>query len=213
MSHSRLKTRPDFYTNAGLMVYYYRINTNKPPFDEWRVELATAIAASSRRHAVAATHVAEQATPDPGLEKLGRSLDLPPWKKGRYGTAIGRAVHAVLQTADLRSGSDVADMAAAQAQAEGVAGHEDVVEALARAALGSETVAAAAAGEHWRELYVAAPFGDRLLEGYIDLLYELGDDLVVVDYKTDAWESEADLSAKINTCSSPQNFAAKVQNW
>jgi ATP-dependent helicase/nuclease subunit A len=167
------------------------------PFDEWRVELATAIAASSRRHAVAATHVAEQATPDPGLEKLGRSLDLPPWKKGRYGTAIGRAVHAVLQTVDLRSGSDVADMAAAQAQAEGVAGHEDIVEALARAALGSETVAAAAAGEHWRELYVAAPLGDRLLEGYIDLLYELGDDLVVVDYKTDAWESEADLSAKV----------------
>ena len=38
---------------------------------------------------------------------------------------------------------------------------------------------------HWRELYVAAPVGDRLLEGYVDLLYRDRDGLVVVDYKTD----------------------------
>ena len=35
---------------------------------------------------------------DPGLAKGPRDLELPPWNKGRYGTALGRAVHAVLQT-------------------------------------------------------------------------------------------------------------------
>ena len=35
---------------------------------------------------------------DPGLHKRPRDLDLPPWQKGRYGSAVGRAVHGVLQT-------------------------------------------------------------------------------------------------------------------
>ena len=41
---------------------------------------------------------------DPGLAKDGRDLELPPWNKGRYGTAIGRAVHATLQTIELATG-------------------------------------------------------------------------------------------------------------
>ena len=41
---------------------------------------------------------------DPGLAKDARDLELPPWNKGRYGTAVGRAVHAVLQTVDLVTG-------------------------------------------------------------------------------------------------------------
>ena len=46
-----------------------------------------------------------------------------------------------------------------------------------------------AASRRWRELYVAAPVGERghLVEGYIDLLFENANgELVVVDYKTDA---------------------------
>ena len=46
---------------------------------------------------------------DPGLAKDGRDLELPPWNKGRYGTAIGRAVHAVLQTVDLATGAGLAE--------------------------------------------------------------------------------------------------------
>ena len=37
----------------------------------------------------------------PGLRKDAVDLDLPPWQSGRYGTAVGRAVHGVLQYADL----------------------------------------------------------------------------------------------------------------
>ena len=29
--------------------------------------------------------------PDPGLQKRPQDLDLPPWLKGRYGTAVGRS--------------------------------------------------------------------------------------------------------------------------
>jgi ATP-dependent helicase/nuclease subunit A len=42
-----------------------------------------------------------EADTDPGLDKGAVDLDLPPWQRGRYGTAVGRAVHAVLQYCDL----------------------------------------------------------------------------------------------------------------
>jgi ATP-dependent helicase/nuclease subunit A len=60
-----------------------------------------------------------------------------------------------------------------------------VVTAVA-VALGCPIVRTAAAGPHWRELFVAAPLGDRLLEGYVDLLVRTEAGLAVVDYKTDA---------------------------
>ena len=78
---------------------------------------------------------------------------------------------------------------AAQAAAEGVLGKESVIEALAQAAIDSDIVKTAATHRHWREVYVGIPYGDGVLEGYIDLLYEDDDGLVVVDYKTDAWRS------------------------
>jgi ATP-dependent exoDNAse (exonuclease V) beta subunit len=134
---------------------------------------------------------------DPGLAKQPRDLELPPWNKGRYGTAVGRAVHGVLQAVDLATGEGIAAVAAAQAAAEGVPGRQAVVEALARSALASATVRAAAGSPHWRELYVAAPVGDVLVEGYIDLLYRGPDGLVVVDHKTDQVAGEADTDAKV----------------
>ena len=47
--------------------------------------------------------------------------------------------------------------------------------------------------EHWREVFVATPVGDTLLEGYVDLLFRDDDGLVVVDYKTDQPRDDADL--------------------
>jgi oligopeptide transport system substrate-binding protein len=40
----QLKNRPDFYQNPGLIVYYYRVNTRVPPFDDWRVRKAISLA-------------------------------------------------------------------------------------------------------------------------------------------------------------------------
>jgi ATP-dependent exoDNAse (exonuclease V) beta subunit len=136
----------------------------------------------------AATAIAKEAAAarDPGLAKDGRDLELPPWNKGRYGTAVGRAVHAVLQTIDLATGDGIVETASAQAAAEGVIGREQQIVALVRAALASATVREAVANPFWRETYVATPVGDRTLEGYVDLIYRTPDGLVVVDYKTDA---------------------------
>jgi ATP-dependent exoDNAse (exonuclease V) beta subunit len=135
--------------------------------------------------------------PDPGLEKRPRDLDLPPWLKGRYGTAVGRAVHGVLQTIDLGTGAGLDAAVVAQCEAEAVVTRADDVRALVAAALRSPSVVEAAAGDHWREVYACAPVDGRLLEGYVDLLYRGPDGLVVVDYKTAATADRAELARRV----------------
>ncbi len=175
--------------------------------DTWGAERSRALAAASVRSATSATRIAH-ATPlapvasspgstpdgiaaaaDPGLAKDGVDLDLPPWQRGRYGTAIGRAVHAVLQDADLVDGADIDGLAAAQCAAEGIFGFEARVAALSRSALGAPIVRLAADGApHWRELFVVVELGSTVLEGYVDLLVRTTEGLVIVDYKTDQWQ-------------------------
>ena len=72
-----------------------------------------------------------------------------------------------------------------------------MIAAMARSALASETVQLAAKERYHREIYVAAPVADRVIEGYIDLLIETPDGLVIVDYKTDTVRSEAEVDAKL----------------
>jgi ATP-dependent exoDNAse (exonuclease V) beta subunit len=175
-----------------------------PPPDRaaWAAARDRAFAHGRQRRFVAATTLARRADaasePDPGLAKDGRDLELPPWNKGRYGTAIGRAVHAVLQTIDLVTGAGLDDAAAAQAAAEGVLGQEATIAALARAALRSPTVQRASTRPHWRETYVAVPVEGLTLEGYVDLVVRDERGLVVVDYKTDAVGDEADLARRMD---------------
>ncbi|MFT7649901.1 MAG: ATP-dependent helicase/nuclease subunit A, partial [Candidatus Poriferisodalaceae bacterium] len=179
-----------------------------PERTAWRAERDRALIAGSRQRSLSATSIAahahilesEPAATDPGLQKQGRDLDLPPWMKGRYGTAVGRAVHAVLQTVDLATGAGLAQAARAQAAAEGVVHAESTIAALARSALDSPTVTEAAGSRYWRETYVAVPAGDSTIEGYIDLLYEdpATGDLVVVDHKTDAVPTDEAIQYKID---------------
>ncbi len=173
-----------------------------PDLDDWRRARDEAVAVSAIPTTVAATALTDDGRPDvvadPGLHKRPRDLDLPPWQKGRYGTAIGRAVHAVMQTIDLATGAGKQEAVAAQAAAEGVIGHEPRVAALVDAALASPAVAEAAGSAHWRELYVGVPLeGGRTLEGYVDLLYRREEGLVVVDYKTGPAGLDADLDALV----------------
>jgi len=174
-----------------------------PPLAAWAAERSAALLRASRPTAVAATALTDEGTPDnddepdPGLEKRPRDLDLPPWLKGRYGTAVGRAVHAVLQTVDLATGAGLDDALAAQCEAEAVPDRLDDVSRLVRAALGSPSVVEAAPGPHWREVYVCTPIDDRLLEGYIDLLYRTPEGLVVVDHKTAATSDPDELDRRV----------------
>ena len=141
---------------------------------------------------------AERGAPDPGLDKDVIDEDAPVWRRGRYGTALGRAVHAVLQTASFDApGETLAPSARRYAAAEGIDHLADDVAALARNALGSSTLSEAARQRHWRELYAGAEVEGRFLEGFIDLLYEAPDgSFVVVDYKTHASDERPDLRQK-----------------
>ena len=173
---------------------------------EWAAERARVLRRASRRTGIAATRLSEELTAvddrdavdDPGLDKRPVNVESPPWQRGRYGTSIGRAVHGVLQFCDLATGADIDNLARAQCAAEGVMGLEDQVAALARSALAAPVVRSVVAGaEHWRELFVAAPVGDRVLEGYVDLLVRTPDGLVIVDYKTDQWSGPVQTAERI----------------
>jgi ATP-dependent exoDNAse (exonuclease V) beta subunit len=139
--------------------------------------------------AASVTEVAETAVEEvaAGLAKGARDIEQPAWAKGRYGSAVGRAVHGVLQSIDLRTGAGLDDAVAAQCLAEGVVEFADLVTALVRSALAHEIVQRAAAREHWREPYLGTVQDDgTVLEGFADLIYREDDgSLVIVDYKTD----------------------------
>ena len=114
-------------------------------------------------------------------------------RRGRYGTALGSAVHAALQSIDIADASSpnsrtVRALADVCARDHGVSRHSSEVVRRVEAALASPTVTAAARGRFWQEVFVSAPLPDGLvLEGFIDLLYETPQGrLVVVDFKTDA---------------------------
>jgi ATP-dependent helicase/nuclease subunit A len=175
-----------------------------PPADfveRWERARDEAVADRGRFPSLAATEVARRlagvdaAAEEP--EKDEPEADAPPWQRGRVGTAFGRAVHAVLQTVDLRTGEGADGAARAQAAAEGIPGRADEVAHAVRAALRSPAAREAAGARSWREVYVAADVEGTVVEGFVDLLYEADDGLVVVDWKTDAVRSAADVDAAV----------------
>jgi ATP-dependent helicase/nuclease subunit A len=177
-----------------------------PDHAEWATERALVLERASRRTGIAATRLSEEVqalaeremTDDAGLDKRPVNVELPPWQRGRYGTSIGRAVHGVLQFCDLTSGDDIDTLARSQCAAEGVIGLETRVASLARSALLAPIVRSAAQGaDHWRELFIAAPVGDRVLEGYVDLLVRTSGGLMIVDYKTDQWSGGTQVAERI----------------
>ena len=200
-----------------------------PGRDEWQAELADCLRRAAIPAAVSPTRLARmpaQGAPrggfwagaavessrasqagasEPGIdhaEPVGGVGRPPGSRSGRayYGTAVGKAVHAVLQEVDLATGEDLEAQARHHASAEGVFHLVALVEDLARSALESETAKQAAASRHWREVFVAAPVVDGcgiLVEGYIDLMYRSRGGLVVVDWKTDAVESAEDVASRM----------------
>ena len=173
----------------------------------WAAERRRVVATASRRSGIAATRLAAELHPhdqplgpsdDAGLDKQPVNVELPPWQRGRYGTSVGRAVHGVLQFCDLGDGHDIDTLARSQCAAEGVIGLEPRVAGLARSALHTPIVRSVVGGfPHWRELFVAATVGDRVLEGYVDLLVRTPDGLVIVDYKTDQWSGPSQTAERL----------------
>lgn len=134
---------------------------------------------------------------DGAVEDLDDGADDPTgsqsrtWRQGRAGTTFGRAVHGTLQLVDLSEPGDVDAVAASQAEAEQIAHAADQIAVTVRNALASPVLLEAASRPHWKEMYVAAPMGEVLVEGYVDLLVDDGDGgFRVVDYKTDRVERD-----------------------
>ncbi len=142
-------------------------------------------------------------------EALGADAGGAGRRRGRGGTQLGRAVHAVLQSvgqdvarriadgtphgADL---SELRELAAAQAGSEGIGARAGEVEDLVASALSSPTVKAAFdSGSPRREVYVATMVGGVVLDGYVDICFEDDGGLVVIDYKTDSVRDQADVLA------------------
>ena len=179
---------------------------------EWAEERKRVYRLRSRPYSVAVTRLAEkskkadQADKADQVDEAKQEQDFPdePWKRGRAGTSIGRAVHAVLQTVDIETGHGLEDIAKAQAAAEGVPDRAAEIARLAGHALSSAIVKRALASRGWwREPPVAGPAPPEInapgvdspgiVEGFIDLLFEEEDGFVIVDYKTDALRSVDDI--------------------
>jgi ATP-dependent exoDNAse (exonuclease V) beta subunit len=133
--------------------------------------------------------------PVPALAVAARGA--PPWAfapGGRGGRDFGSLVHRLLEWTpfDEASREGVEAMAAALAPALGL--DPDAAGRAADAALRALALPvmerARRSARLWRELRLWFTEGDELVEGVVDLVFEEGGELVVVDYKTDSIAAE-----------------------
>ncbi len=178
----------------------------------WESDRARMLAALRRRPVTTATAVARHGTTRPGAlvpagavtpDPSGRPLVEP--ERAELGRRMGQSVHAALADLDPVTGHDAGgrpadEVARARAFAHGVADHASEVATMVQRALMSPTVTYGASRRHWREVSVTAPLADGgVLEGFVDLLFEDDDGLVVVDYKTDHIRDRGALAAAVAT--------------
>ena len=101
-----------------------QVGSSEPDIDtpamrrQWQDARREVYAARSLPASTAATTLAKEAKDEQDVQD-------EPWRRGRAGTSIGRAVHAVLQVVNLKTGDGLADIASAQAAAEGLPGRAD----------------------------------------------------------------------------------------
>lgn len=127
----------------------------------------------------------------------------------RSGATLGSAVHRALEILDLTAVTDqAADQATTAACAElGVLRLAGEVRSRVQSALTAQIVQLAATHRHWKEVPIIAELGGRVVEGFIDLVVDTDDGLVVVDYKTDSVASQADIQTKT------QHYAPQIRAY
>ncbi len=123
----------------------------------------------------------------------------PPRPVARSGATLGSAVHRALEILDLTAATEEAvERAVAAACAElGATRLAREVRNRVASALIAPMVQQAVTHRHWKEVPIIAEIDGRIVEGFIDLVVETPDGLVVVDYKTDAARSESEQAAKV----------------
>ena len=182
---------------------------------QWSSERTLLLGALRRKPVTSAGALSE--TPggpasDPGTAAIdpGWPAEAAVWRSTDVPLQIGRAVHSVLATVSLSTGCDPVgrpadELSRSRAFSHGIGEHGELVSSMVGAALASPVVRRAASRRHWRELYVATPLdmdgpstpsrAQGLLEGFVDLLFEDEDGLVIVDYKTDRIPSSGAVQA------------------
>ena len=161
--------------------------------EEWLERRSAVIQVASKPASIAATTLAH-------VKKEEADGGETSYRRGRGGTNLGRAVHSVLQTVDLESGEGIEEISRAQAAVEGMPQRWKEIADLARRAVDSEVVRrAVSTGRYYREVFVSAPVEGTLVEGFVDLLFEEGDGLVIVDYKTDSLNNEEDIQQSMGS--------------
>ena len=165
-----------------------------------QVQLVEAVERTRSRSATDLARSAGEADRSGRDHASGRDETASTAASSGVGAAFGTAVHAVLEELDLADPGHLDRQARLAALGAGIPDQAEAVAARARAALASPTLRDAASRPHHRELYVAAPIGSGVVEGFIDLCVETEDGLLVVDYKTDhlGHPRDASVAAKLN---------------
>ncbi len=125
---------------------------------------------------------------DPGNRKEPGPNDRPSRRGGRFGTAKGSAVHAVMQQVALDDPTlGLPKLVEVAAEAEGVLDRRRDIEAMVNSLLRGNLFARMQASSNCRrEMYVGAQFGDVTVWGYVDAVFVNPDGtLTLVDFKTD----------------------------
>jgi ATP-dependent exoDNAse (exonuclease V) beta subunit len=166
-----------------------------PPPAEIRQALADRDAWESQRKASARVAQSEltihPATKDEGDNPIPAAFlgadDAPLIAGEGPPTAKGEALHRVLELVDLRAPDNLESVAASVCRQAGLEEHIHDVLAMARACLESDALARALAAEElWREVPYTMRVADGYATGRIDLVFREGDQLVVVDWKSDS---------------------------
>lgn len=125
------------------------------------------------------------------LEEWGQEDFGPAGLENASARLVGSAVHAVLEHIDLATGAGLPELAAEEAARQGVPEQAQRIAELATQALAMAPVRCAAkAARTYREVPFAVSVDGVILEGRIDLAFEDGDGLRLVDYKTDEVPAE-----------------------
>jgi ATP-dependent helicase/nuclease subunit A len=125
---------------------------------------------------------------DPGNRKEPGPNDRPSRRGGRFGTAKGSAVHAVMQQVALDDpSSGLPTLVDVASEAEGVLDRRRDIETMVHSLLKGALFARMQASTNCRrEMYVGAQFGEVTVWGYVDAVFVNPDGtLTLVDFKTD----------------------------
>ncbi len=125
---------------------------------------------------------------DPGNRKEPGPNDRPSRRGGRFGTAKGSVVHAVMQQVSLDEPTlGLATLVDVASEAEGVLDRRREIELMVQSLLRGDLLRRMQASSNCRrEMYVGAQFGEVTLWGYVDAVFANPDGtLTLVDFKTD----------------------------